>query len=121
MAAKKPEVGEKIEFLISHSGPFQTLGEIRAVVDQPGLGAISLEGLWFLRQHVSMLPVQIMGANREADTLQVLVPRLGAYMMNKAATFSRVEREGMSSIDAAMADLRGHITDLRDVLRDRGF
>lgn len=196
--ARKPDAGEKIEFLISHSGTFRTLGEVRAVADQPGLGAIALDGLWFLRQHAAVLAVPVIGGNDEKDTLDVFVPRLGACTMNKAATFSKrldvqgggnpkrakdlvyvrdlmaagddvvtriaddiadilqsdrksslylrgaasnvgllvggswademaeaaamlVERDGMTSIEAALADVRGHVNDLGDLLKDRGL
>lgn len=195
---KEPEAGEKIEFLISHSGTFKTLGEVCAVADQPGLGAIALDGLWFLRQHTAVLGVPVIGGNDEKDTLSVFVPRLGAYTMNKAASFSKrlnvqgggnpkrakdlvyvrdlmaagddvvtriadditdilgsergsrlylrgaasnvrllvggswpdemaeaaamlVERDGMTSIDAALANIRGYITDLGDLLKDRAL
>jgi hypothetical protein len=196
--AKEPEAGEKIEFLISHSGTFRTLGEVRAIADQPGLGAIALDGLWLLRQHAAVLAVRIIGGNDEKDTLNVFVPRLGAYTVNKAASFSKrldvrggsnpkrakdlvyvrdlmaaggdvvtriaddiadivqserrsslylrgaasnvdllvrgswademaeaaamlLERDGITSIEAALADIRGYITDLGDLLKDLGL
>jgi hypothetical protein len=82
--------------------------------------------------------VRIIGGNDEKDTLNVFVPRLGAYTVNKAASFSKrldvrggsnpkrakdlvVERDGMTSIEAALADIRGYITDLGDLLKDRGL
>ncbi len=195
--ANKPEVGEKIEFLVDHAGPFKTLGEIHAVAEQPGLGAIALEGLWFLRQHIVTLEVPAGPAGVGMEGLPVRVPRLGAYVINKAATFSRrhdlreggnpkrakdllyirdlmaagdevgariaadlqviiksdrrserysrqaannlrllsagrwgeelseaaqmlAERGPSTSLDAAIADLRGHITDLSDLLKENG-
>jgi hypothetical protein len=195
--AREPELGEQIEFLISHSGPFQSLGEIHAVTDQPGLGALALDGLWFLRQHTAVLSVPLIRGNGLTDGLNVLLPRLGAYTINKAASFSRrlrvqgrgnpkrakdllyvrdlmaagdevvrritadiadilksdrkselhvrgaasnvtsleggnwademsgaatmlVERDGVTSLEGALADVQGHVTDLRDVLKDCG-
>lgn len=87
--ANRPEVGEKIEFLLDHSGPFKTLGEIQAVRQQPGLGAIALEGLWFLREHTSALDVLSGLGGFGAEHLSVRVPLLGAYAANKAVTLSQ--------------------------------
>lgn len=87
--ADKPEVGEKIEFLVDHRGPFKSVGEIRAVAQQPGLGAIALDGLWFLHRHATTLEVPSGAADPGVMGLQIRVPCLGAYVINKAATFSQ--------------------------------
>lgn len=195
--ANNPEVGEKIEFLVDHSGPFRTVGRVQAVGEQPGLGAVALDGLWFLYQHVVTLDVFARPTGVGTERLQVRMPRLGAYVINKGMTFSRrqelaegpnpkrakdllyirdvmaagdevvgriagdvraivtsdrrskryarhaannlrllaagtwgaelseagrmlVERAPGTSLEAAIADLRGHITDLSDVLEESG-
>jgi hypothetical protein len=87
--ANNPAVGEKIEFLVNHTGPFKTLGEIQPIAEQPGLGAIALEGLWFLRQHEATLVVPAGSPGVGSEGLQVHLPRLGAYGLNKAVTFSQ--------------------------------
>jgi hypothetical protein len=93
--AKDPEAGEKVEFLIAHTGTARQRGRVVPVRDHEGLGAISLVGLDLLRQHASILRVPLglhEGAIYEAD---VNVPRLGAYAVNKAVTFPyRIARMG---------------------------
>jgi hypothetical protein len=86
---KAPEVGEKVEFLITHRGTAHQLGRVVPVGDQNGLGAVSLEGLQLLRTHTTLLSVPLgahAGQHQEAD---VRVPLLGAYVVNKASTFPR--------------------------------
>jgi Nucleotidyltransferase len=85
--AKGAGAGEKVEFLIAHTGTARQRGQVVPVSDQEGLGAISLDGLDLLRRHTSVLRVPLgrhEGALRDAE---VNVPRLGIYAVNKAVTF----------------------------------
>lgn len=67
------------------------------VQEQPGIAAIPLADLGFLARHAVELPIPIVHAEGEA-VLQVRVPGLGAYAVNKAYTFSR--RGGGGPADA---------------------
>lgn len=57
--AKEPEVGEKVEFLIAHTGTARQRGQVVPVPDQEGLGAIALVGLDLLRRHTTVLRVPL--------------------------------------------------------------
>jgi hypothetical protein len=85
--AKDPEAGEKVEFLVAHTGTARRAGQVVPVPDQQGLGAISLVGLDLLRRHTAVLREPLgkhEGAIQEAE---VNVPRLGVFAINKAVTF----------------------------------
>lgn len=59
-----------------------------AVQEQPGLAAIPLADVDFLARHTVALAIPILQLDGAA-TLQVRVPTLGAYAVNKACTFGR--------------------------------
>lgn len=80
------ELGEKIEFLISHEGTAGQAGRVVRLREQEGLGAISLEGVGILRRFRRHLTIPIPG--RGAAPLEVWVPALGAYAVSKAPTFA---------------------------------
>jgi hypothetical protein len=84
-----PEKGERIEFFVSHSGPAKTLGSVRPIGQQPGVGAISLEGLSFLQQHSRCRSVSAEDSAGDRAIVEVTVPLLGAFVVNKAVTFPR--------------------------------
>lgn len=194
--ANDPERGEKVEFLTPHEGTIQTLNAVVPLRRQPGVGAIALDQLEVMALHTQRLEVMTRSADNIAGTATITVPTLGAYALNKAATFTKrqaragevenpkrakdllylrdlaaagdavmsrigsdsraigksrrprfiirtavnnldgvladagsdrlrlagamlAERDGVA-IDAATADVRGHLEDLREVLLERG-
>jgi hypothetical protein len=93
--SKDPASGETVEFLIPHRGTARQQGRIITVPGQHDLGAISLAGLELLGRHTSVLTVPIGLLEDELVTAEVRVPRLGAYVVNKAVTFPyRSQRAG---------------------------
>ncbi|HET6232324.1 MAG TPA: hypothetical protein VFE05_19775 [Longimicrobiaceae bacterium] len=80
--------GEKVEFLVPHMGTARGLGRPVAVGDQRHLGAIPLQHLRVMRRHTTTLAVPAGLASGRLAEVQVTVPRLGAYVVNKASTFT---------------------------------
>jgi hypothetical protein len=80
--------GEVIEFLIPHTGTARQVGNTVQVGAQPGLRAISLPGLELMQRFKQTLSVPLI-TNAGSAVLPVNVPWLGAYMVNKASTFTR--------------------------------
>ena len=80
------DAGEKIEFLTPHRGTARGQGRVVAVPEQPGLGAIPLSELDVMARHTRtlMLPPQA-----GSPPLEVQVPTLAAYVVNKGLTFLR--------------------------------
>jgi len=86
-----------IEFLVPHAGPLQSRNPPVAVRGQIGIAALMLTDLGILERHTMFLQVSL--DERAATALQdgsasdnrasVRVPRLGAYVLNKAMTFPR--------------------------------
>lgn len=76
--------GERIEFLTSHTGPGRRVGSTVPVGSQPGIDAVSLEGVSILQA----LPTSIRIPNSPEDIF-VRVPSLGAFVVNKASTFAK--------------------------------
>lgn len=87
--ANDPERGEKVEFLVPNAGPYRDLGRVVPIGAQRGIGAIALAALDILRRHTSALEVPAVDADGARRLVTVRVPRLGAYVVNKAATFLR--------------------------------
>jgi hypothetical protein len=85
--ARAPDRGEKIEFL-APAVMLRRKGQTVPVQGQPGLAAIPLADIDFLARHTTELGVPVL-AHDGQRSLQVRVPRLGAYVINKACTFSR--------------------------------
>lgn len=92
-----PASGEKIEFLVPHAGPSRTLGQIVGVMQQPGVGAVALDRLDLLQRHTRRLRIPALDATGNTQLVEVCVPTLGAYVLNKAATFQdrRVMESGV--------------------------
>jgi len=85
----EPERGEKVEFLVPHTGPYRDLGQVVPVRAQRGMGAISLTALEVMQRHTRTLPVLARSPDGTQVRLDVRVPLLGAYVLNKAATFQK--------------------------------
>jgi hypothetical protein len=66
--ANEPERGEKVEFLVPHTGTYRELGSVVPVRAQRGMGAISLTTLEVLQRHTSTLRV-IARAPRQDETV----------------------------------------------------
>jgi hypothetical protein len=102
----------RIEFLIAHDGPFGRLRAARAAPGQPGVGAIPLSGLALLEAHTQTLAVsRSMGGAASAGGLEVRVPTLGAYVVNKAATFAA--RTPLRALKAYVTQNRQAVADAR--------
>lgn len=80
------EAGEKIEFLVPHTGTGRQRRSVVPVTHQKGLGAIPLDRLELMRQFKHQLEIPIVTAE-QSTALGVWVPQLGAYVVNKASTF----------------------------------
>jgi hypothetical protein len=92
-----------IEFLIPHTGPLRSRNPPVAVRGQQGIAALMLTDLGILERHTMFLqvPLEELAATPLQDgsgsenRASVRVPRLGAYVLNKAMTFPRrIPRSG---------------------------
>jgi hypothetical protein len=86
--ARQADSGELIEFLVPFAGRPRRGQATVAVQEQPGLAAIPLHYVDLLARHTTTLKILVVTPGKEA-TLEVRVPTLGAYAINKAYTFSR--------------------------------
>lgn len=77
-----------VEFLVPHTGTARQQGDTVPIAAQGGLRAISLPGLELMRRYRRPVPIPIATDAGEA-VLDVSVPWLGAYVVNKANTFCR--------------------------------
>jgi hypothetical protein len=80
------DAGEQIEFITVHRGTAQVQGHVVQLTEQPGIGAIPLTGMEVMRSHTRVLALPPRPGSR---SLEVQVPALGAYVVNKALTFIR--------------------------------
>lgn len=123
--------GEMIEFLVPHTGTARQMGDTVPVAAQNGLRAISLPGLGLMQRYRRRLPMPVDTDAGEA-VLDVGVPWLGAYVVNKASTFAarRAHALGGSKrpkdllylrdLAAAGGEVLERIADdLREMARDR--
>lgn len=78
--------GEKIEFITLHRGMAHGLGRVVPLTEQPGVGAIPLTELEVMQSHTRTLLLPPLPGLR---AMEVQVPTLGAYVVNKALTFVR--------------------------------
>jgi len=80
----------RLELLMAHEGPAVRIGSVGAVTAQAGLGAVVLPGLSLLAEFSRILPIPMHATVDDvASTLNVRLPTLGAYVVNKAATFTQ--------------------------------
>lgn len=86
--ANDPERGEKIEFLVPHRQTARTQNDVVPIVSQPGIAAVSLRTLDVMQRHARTLTVGATGPAGEQVLLDVRIPTLGAYTVNKAATYN---------------------------------
>jgi hypothetical protein len=123
--------GEKIEFLVPHTGTGLQQGNIVPIAPQNRLRAISLHGLELLRRHRRSLRIPLPAPG--GQELEVWVPLLGAYVVNKASTFMRRQAHAaggnekrakdllyLRDVAAAGHEVMEHVaSDLREMKRDR--
>lgn len=81
--------GEVLEFLVPHAGTAKQLGKITPLREHAGVGAISLSDLEVLQEQTQELRIPVTLAGGQVEYLLVRVPRLGAFLCNKAATFHK--------------------------------
>lgn len=81
------QAGEKVEFLVPHVGTSRKVGTVVPVRDQTGMGAIPLGGLELMLRFKQKLAIPVTTDGGE-QSLEIWVPILGAYTVNKASTFS---------------------------------
>jgi hypothetical protein len=102
--------GERIEFLVPHTGTARDAGSVVSVGEQTMLGAISLEHLAILQRHTRSLDLHPGAGTGYDPVLSVTVPTLGAFLVNKASTFA--QRGPADGVDKRSKDLLY----IRDVL-----
>ena len=85
---RQADAGEMVEFLVPFAAQPRRHQATIPVQGQPGLAAIPLHYVELLARHTTTLRIPVLSATGE-DSLDVRVPTLGAYAVNKAITFSR--------------------------------
>lgn len=85
--ANDPARGEKIEFMVPHAGTLRDVGRVVPIGAQREVGAVALDRLDVLQRHTRTLGVPAVAPDGARRLAAVRVPRLGAYVLNKAATF----------------------------------
>jgi hypothetical protein len=123
--------GEMIEFLVPHTGTARQQGDTVPVPAQAGLRAISLPGLELMRRYRRPVRIPVATEAGQAE-LDVHLPWLGAYVVNKATTFClrSAHADGGSKrpkdllylrdVAAAGAEVMARLEeDLRKMARDR--
>ena len=82
-------VGERVEFFLDHTGPWGNLSTVEALEPGGRLGGLLLSDLGVLRDHAVELPVPMRNADGGRILVTVRVPELGAFLVQKGATFRR--------------------------------
>lgn len=77
----------RIEFMTNHTGTAMTRSRVIPVRGDEGLQALALTGLDLLQRFTDTLNIQIGILNNEVQSVEIQVPTLGAYIVNKAITF----------------------------------
>jgi len=98
---KDQGVGEKVEFLVPSTGIAMDEGRVKLIGEQGKLGAVALDALWLLSDYtqrlcISKSAVEAAGINVSSE-IACQVPMLGAYLLNKGATF--MNRRSLSNGD----------------------
>lgn len=86
--ARQAYAGQMVEFLVPFTAQPRRHQATVPVQGQPGLAAIPLHYVDLLARHTTTLRIPVLSATGEGS-LDVRVPTLGAYAVNKAMTFSR--------------------------------
>jgi hypothetical protein len=105
---RKGKGEEMIEFFTSHTGTARQLGKTHRIAGQADLAAIALQHLSLLTDKTNTLEIRTAGK----QTVDVRVPTLGGYVLNKALTFmDRLSAPGDQTSKAAK-----DIVYMRDVM-----
>jgi hypothetical protein len=81
-----PARGEKVEFMVPHTGPFNDLQTVVPIRYQHGLGGIALRALHVMQWHTRPLILPALPPDGMPSLVEVRVPTLGAYVVNKSVT-----------------------------------
>lgn len=85
-----PTRGEKVEFLVPNTGTLREQeGKVIPLPEQPGIGAIALSALDILERHTEKVTLPLRQNDTVRRAIMVRLPTLGAYVINKSATFNR--------------------------------
>lgn len=76
----------EIEFLSPHSGPAQSLGQTGPLPGHGQVGSIRLADMSIMAAHTNTIRMPVMESS-ELIHLEIRLPTLGAYLVNKAATY----------------------------------
>ena len=82
-------VGERVEFFLVHTGPWDNLTTVEPLEPGSRLGGLLLGDLGVLRDNAVPLPVPLGDADGGSTRALVRVPELGAFLVHKGATFRR--------------------------------
>ena len=82
-------VGERVEFFLHHTGPWDSLTTVEAIEPGSQLGGLLLSDIGVLRDHAVALPVPIGDVDGDSTLAMVRVPELGVFLVHKGATFRR--------------------------------
>ena len=81
--------GERLEFFVQHFGTARDIGKATAITGQAGVSAVALRWLSVLERHAVTVAIPTTGvASEGATSLPVRLPVLGAYLLQKGATFT---------------------------------
>lgn len=78
--------GSEIEFLGPHTGPVQTMGQTGQLIGHGLVGSIRLADLAIMAAHTTTLRIPVK-VSSELQHLDLRLPILGAYLVNKGATY----------------------------------
>ncbi len=81
------DTGEEIEFLTPLAGTATEFGSTVSLLGHGRIGAIRLTGLELLGRHTNTMRVPLGDIGGRMQEVTVRVPLLGAYLVNKGATF----------------------------------
>jgi hypothetical protein len=79
--------GERLEFFLNSTGPWEGLGEVQALEGDQRLGALSLRGLKILQEKSVVFSVPTGLDEAPSSAAQVRVPELAVFLAHKGATF----------------------------------
>jgi hypothetical protein len=82
-------LGERIEFFVAHAGVWEELGTVDALDAEARLGGLRLSDMGVLRDRSVTLSVPVDTREGRATLINVRVPEIGAFLIQKGATFRR--------------------------------
>ncbi len=82
-------VGERVEFFLDHSGPWQNLSTVHTLDTDARLGGLLLSDLGILEEESVTFSVPLGEIEGTQAVALLRVPELGAFLIHKGATFRR--------------------------------